>query len=79
MRKFVANFAKAKAIFSSLAVHGMPACCGRKGSQVSRKRKGSQPVRVRELGSAIYLLASQWLNCKHSHRFADTPMFRVFS
>lgn len=47
---FITKFAKAKKQpnFSPLAVHGMPAGRGRKGSQVSRKRKKSQPVTERE-------------------------------
>lgn len=50
LQKFVSSLSmsKRKPNFSQVAVHGMPAGCGRKGSQAPRKRKQSQPGTERE-------------------------------
>ena len=47
--KFVASFTKSKRKlnFTEVAIHGMPAGRGRKGSQPPRKKKRSQPVSER--------------------------------
>ena len=44
--EFVAAFKKSKrkANFSEVAIYGMPAGCGKKGSQAPRKRKQLQPI-----------------------------------